>query len=532
MNLNLLFKIVNLFTIFSFVFAKENDNCGENIGQCPSGQCCNNGKCSTEKDLCLVSKGCQMKYGKCVDECTEFINNNFIDDSRLYHFNCRSDEEGRASYIYNRFEVELNEIAYMKNVTEIFLREYVMNQDTIDSLTKFENLETLTSQEPEFTIDEINKESLKKLTKLTYLKLYDGVFDEYHQIDNVIYNIPSLKKLIVRNNYRMTYIHDSIKNLKNLESLELSYNEIKDISKNIVELKNLKELNLSGNDIHVIPEFLSEIESLEILNLDGNKIKEIPEKICKLKNLKELTIGSLDNVKIPKLCCTKFNLCNESNNEKISTNGKCGKEDGKCPDDKCCSKYGWCGTKDEYCSISKGCQSEFGKCNNNSTTTTEIPISTNDRCGKEYGKCPNNKCCSKYGWCGTKEEYCLISKGCQSEFGKCNNGNTTTDIPISTNGKCGKEDGKCPNDKCCSKYGWCGTKDEYCLISKGCQSEFGKCNDDTTTTTTDLPISTNGKCGEGAGKCPSGNCCSKYGWCGKGSDYCGKGCQNKFGQCN
>jgi len=204
------------------------------------------------------------------------------------------------------------------------------------------------------------------------------------------------------------------------------------------------------------------------LKLYGNPIKEIPEKICELKNLKEITLELLDNVKIPKLCCTKFNLCNGSTDEKISTNGKCGKEDGKCPNDKCCSKYGWCGTKEEYCSISKGCQSEFGKCNDGSTTT-DIPISTNDKCGEGYGKCPNNKCCSKYGWCGTKEEYCSVSKGCQSEFGKC----TTTDMPISTNDQCGKGFGKCPNNKCCSKYGWCGTSDKYC--GTGCQSEFGTC---------------------------------------------------------
>jgi len=41
------------------------------------------------------------------------------------------------------------------------------------------------------------------------------------------------------------------------------------------------------------------------------------------------------------------------------------------------------------------------------------------RCGKKYGKCDSDKCCSKYGWCGTSSDYCSISKGCQSEFGIC-----------------------------------------------------------------------------------------------------------------
>jgi len=51
----------------------------------------------------------------------------------------------------------------------------------------------------------------------------------------------------------------------------------------------------------------------------------------------------------------------------------------------------------------------------------EIPISTNDKCNKIDGRCPSGKCCSKYGWCGTTDDYCSIKNGCQSAFGKCNN---------------------------------------------------------------------------------------------------------------
>jgi len=52
-----------------------------------------------------------------------------------------------------------------------------------------------------------------------------------------------------------------------------------------------------------------------------------------------------------------FKLCSD-NSDKISTNGKCGSEDGKCPTGKCCSKYGYCGTSEKHCGT--GCQSEFG----------------------------------------------------------------------------------------------------------------------------------------------------------------------------
>jgi len=40
-------------------------------------------------------------------------------------------------------------------------------------------------------------------------------------------------------------------------------------------------------------------------------------------------------------------------------------------------------------------------------------------CGSGLGKCSSGKCCSKWGYCGTKDEYCLLSKGCQAKYGKC-----------------------------------------------------------------------------------------------------------------
>eukprot|EP00835_Amoeboradix_gromovi_P005361 NODE_496_length_7738_cov_0.394031.p3 type:complete len:168 gc:universal NODE_496_length_7738_cov_0.394031:4423-4926(+) len=44
----------------------------------------------------------------------------------------------------------------------------------------------------------------------------------------------------------------------------------------------------------------------------------------------------------------------------------------------------------------------------------------------------------------------------------------------------------------------------------------------------------NGTCGNANGMkevCPDQFCCSKYGYCGKGREYCGAGCQKIYGQC-
>jgi len=170
-----------------------------------------------------------------------------------------------------------------------------------------------------------------------------------------------------------------------------------------------------------------------------------------------------------------------------STSGRCGSEYGKCPNNLCCSKYGWCNSSSDHCDINKGCQPKYGICNSASGEVTKI--STNGRCGSEYGKCPKDYCCSKYGWCNTTKEHCDVDHGCQAKYGSCKKYTTvttkkstttkktttkkTTTIGYSSSGKCGKDYGKCKDSKCCSKYGWCGTDSNYC--SSGCQKDFGKC---------------------------------------------------------
>ncbi|KAL6599685.1 hypothetical protein U3516DRAFT_604429, partial [Neocallimastix sp. 'constans'] len=171
-----------------------------------------------------------------------------------------------------------------------------------------------------------------------------------------------------------------------------------------------------------------------------------------------------------------------------STDDRCGVKFGTvCPRNECCSKYGYCGRSSDHCDVSKGCQSEFGRCEGEkkSTTTTtkkSLQTSTNGKCGAKYGICPKGQCCSKYGYCGKSTEYC--GSGCQSEFGKCKNTTKTTKKSskttakarkTSTNGRCGSKYGVCPKGECCSKYNYCGTSKDHCKVSRGCQSEFGRC---------------------------------------------------------
>jgi len=120
------------------------------------------------------------------------------------------------------------------------------------------------------------------------------------------------------------------------------------------------------------------------------------------------------------------------------------------------------------------------------TTTTSSPTTTNSlkgKCGPNYNNqvCSSNECCSSHGRCGRSDDHCSIEKGCQIAFGRCNTTNTSTSSPtttISLKGKCGPNYNNqiCSSNECCSSHGRCGRSDDHCSIEKGCQIAFGRCN--------------------------------------------------------
>ncbi|OUM57545.1 carbohydrate-binding module family 18 protein [Piromyces sp. E2] len=260
----------------------------------------------------------------------------------------------------------------------------------------------------------------------------------------------------------------------------------------------------------------------------------------------------------------------------ISMDGRCGEGIAICREGFCCSKLGWCGNSDLHCKIEEGCQVQFGMCRGVSVveekptegptepvvSEDEEPTETiiNDdkgdefdedsedddviagKCGIGYGSCKEGYCCSKYGWCGKSEAYCDLNLGCQSEFGICDNDKTVFDeedseddkedipssdeLPISKDGKCGEGIAVCGEGYCCSKFGWCGKTDLYCNIEEGCQSEFGICNPPKANDNNEKPRESDDQASDD--ELPI----SKDGRCGPGIAVCGDGnCCSSFGWC-
>ncbi|EPE30127.1 (Trans)glycosidase [Glarea lozoyensis ATCC 20868] len=220
----------------------------------------------------------------------------------------------------------------------------------------------------------------------------------------------------------------------------------------------------------------------------------------------------------------------------------------------CCSSHGFCGSTSAYCSISGGCQTNFGLCGDNvplvpipSSTSTPLPsatrVSVDGSCGRDT-TCQNSpfgNCCSSHGYCGSTDDYCSTTSGCQVAFGSCN-GVVSPHIPAplppaplktSIDGSCGN-DVTCSNSvfgNCCSKNNYCGSSSDYCAMENGCQTAFGGCG----VQPPPLTISIDGSCGNGVTCVGSvfGNCCSKNNYCGASGDYCDSAnCQSAFGTCS
>jgi len=545
------------------------NQCGKEHGKCPDGQCCNkDGKCGTTEDYCLVTKNCQIKYGHCIDECSEI--NNILNVKNK----CTVDQEGKA--IELMLDVDLYN--YFDNLE--------ITQLAINKLPDFHNVENLILKD--FNLNYINFEPLEKMEKLYNLTLINSSYgtDVYEKktggiLEFIFTSLTNLRGLTIRNN-DLTSIPDEISVLKNLEYLDLSSNKIVEISPKIGELQNLKEINLSHNEIKEIPvefgnlkkleilnlsnieglknysDFIGGLESLkyidftynficaggdayfpkeigqlsqlEVLNFPSNWLREIPKELENLKNLRILNLRDnqiseipdfLKNMEKLEILDLSENMIDEETVESF--------------------KLAYLNKNTSESTIANVTTTDKPISTIVNVTITDKPIST------IVSATTTDKPISTIVNVTTTDKpiSTIVSTTTTDKPISTIVNVTTTDKPAPTivKGKCGDGYGKCPSDYCCSKYGWCGKTDDYCATSKGCQSEFGKCNEASTTTSTKIiPTPSNdpeisavkGKCGEGYGKCPIGQCCSKYGWCGKGYKYCAviEGCQSKYGLCS
>jgi len=139
-------------------------------------------------------------------------------------------------------------------------------------------------------------ESIKNLKNLEYLNL--GLTTGHFQLHNTINSLPPafkylsrLKKLVFGSN-SLEYIPIEIFELKNLQSLNLQGNKIASAPIYIKQLINLSELSLDFNKLDSFPIVITELTELKNLNLSSNNIKTLPPQLCNLTKMESLSLSN------------------------------------------------------------------------------------------------------------------------------------------------------------------------------------------------------------------------------------------------
>lgn len=143
-----------------------------------------------------------------------------------------------------------------------------------------------------------------ELEGLRNLETLDISFNSFFEIPRVVFRLNSLKRLIIRGQSHFNidfYAYDTtgwishipadIWKLQKLEYLDLSENRIQSLPPELAELPALKTLTLSHNSLHIDSlAIFARMPRLESLDLSANDLEELPREFSGLTGLREFTV--------------------------------------------------------------------------------------------------------------------------------------------------------------------------------------------------------------------------------------------------
>ncbi|KAM7219553.1 hypothetical protein V8F06_005108 [Rhypophila decipiens] len=174
------------------------------------------------------------------------------------------------------------------------------------------------------------------------------------------------------------------------------------------------------------------------------------------------------------------------------------------------------------------------------------------RCGSQYGRCPDDLCCSDYGYCGDSVDHCAPLFDCQPQFGVCGwprappppvvtttsttstTSSTTSTTSTTSSTSTTPTSTSTSTTSTTSSTSTTPTSTSTTSSTSSTSSTSGSPSTPTGTAPGGLVITSDGRCGNGTsciGNPNYGPCCSQFEWCGSSLDFCGAGCQSQFGAC-
>lgn len=142
-----------------------------------------------------------------------------------------------------------------------------------------------------------NEDKVRFVNNHTIMESYQmdlcGVVTSDDQLHSVLYKCsqPDIVDSLTVCNTNITKVPTAIGRFENLENLVLKNNHIINITWAIVYLKNLKSLDLSYNLLTEIPRVIGHLTKLEVLKLQGNHLRRLPLELLNLELLRELDVS-------------------------------------------------------------------------------------------------------------------------------------------------------------------------------------------------------------------------------------------------
>jgi Leucine-rich repeat (LRR) protein len=119
---------------------------------------------------------------------------------------------------------------------------------------------------------------------LESFKLSNNLFDS---IPSALYSMKFLKELDLSHNKLSKF---DISTLTKLHTLDLSDNQISEITKGVSKLKQVRYLDLSNNKLGTVPKHLSGLRKLRELDLSGNGLSSMPQDLIRFQHIKVLRL--------------------------------------------------------------------------------------------------------------------------------------------------------------------------------------------------------------------------------------------------
>ncbi|MDM8544702.1 leucine-rich repeat domain-containing protein [Desulfococcaceae bacterium HSG9] len=140
-------------------------------------------------------------------------------------------------------------------------------------------------------------ESLGQLTQLQSLNL------SKNQLTGLPESLGQLTQLQLLNlsENQLTELPESLGQLTQLQLLNLSENQLTELPESLGQLTQLQSLNLSGNKLTALPESLGQLTQLQSLYLSGNQLTALPESLGQLTQLQSLYLSGNQLTELPEL---------------------------------------------------------------------------------------------------------------------------------------------------------------------------------------------------------------------------------------